>query len=356
MVATNNLGVDAHYVQWMVEHRTASGMIGKSWEVKYALSSPASPNAQVSYGAPGLAVDTEHFFRVSFCNVNDFCTCWSPRSTGISTDSSYLGEKPDLPPYGVQEVEDSFSRPASTAKSAGGAGLGPDEVWDEMLGGSIVESGGNSYALFPPTAFAEYTGVKSTHQHNYAELEFSLNDTTDTDYNVDIEARIIDAVTEIGPDMKAYVVKLVKGQLGFSQSTLLIGRTTESPAELPPGATITCNPAPPLTDGNLSPVWLRIEVDDDETAGVPTVTGTAFWGCDETGCSGVCTNSRIDTGIPDEDSDLKNVANGGWGFTTHHKFYRLYRFRSGGEDTCGNGVCGTNETCTTCAADCGSCP
>jgi len=85
------------------------------------------------------------------------------------------------------------------------------------------------------------------------------------------------------------------------------------------------------------PVWLRIEVRNDDSTGYPVVTGRVFW---DDGAGGWTTCVGDPFSRPPDDSDTGRAmadVRGRWGASFHEKFYLIDVFEAGDGTPGGSG-------------------
>ncbi len=343
-------------VLWQAERFVSPGVYQLLWthESIAGISQGAGPYP-VDFGAPGLATNATHHFRVTFCNA-DGCFCWSPRSAAVTTTGfDTTGPAPPPSPV-VQKVEDRFQRPATNPKysqmgvpgSRLGDGLGPDVVWKDyheqvnIWNGSKIVTNPNA-AYIPTNAIACYT-PPAAHEHSYADARFGLPaSAVDAKYNLDVRLRIHETNS-----VRGYAAKLVYGPLDAANEPKLkiyrlVGSIITPLASLTlPTATCgapdpqnPCNCRPPLVPGSGS-VWLRGEIEDSDPPVSPIVKATVAWESGSSLCNGAIETCPFvcEIQFTDSSTEGQDMANrtGASGVQAHERPILLYEFSSGHEE------------------------
>jgi len=366
--ATVSDGFTASSAWWRAEQITSQGPLTVwEFESKSGILSTPGPYT-VTFGAPGLAGTDPYYFRVSFTNAqNGTKLCYSDLSAASFTQGAFSSLPPAPPPTPVQQlVEDDFNRQGSTLKCVNptGAGLGPNEVWTDCIGGqggSVNET--YHVAEFTPSGQATYRRSQASWFPSYSEMNVRVRE-PNLKYNLEVEGAVQPGTWNGVPTDKFYVAKLDFGPRDCTQHPILflakfpmeygyaacnIDGTPRTELQ-PSGGVLTipdtvnggpkCNATPPLGQAEgggetrSKPVWMRIETQYNPTTNPAnwTVTGTVAWDCPTSGspvppidqCGHVCTKTRVDTAV---EADMQ--VPGAWGMGFHERYYHVEIFRAG---------------------------
>lgn len=297
------------------------------------------PSTVVEFGAPGLVENSEHRFRVAFYDAWGKWTCWSSFRNNVNT-TPFSGIAPDAPSNTTVMVEDEFRRPETSYDLSGGDGIGPEAVWNTEFQTKIDAD--EQMVLMVPTEVIASGAIFGTiaPPHAYAEAYFVNDVSSNTKYNVDVSARGF--VDENDNNyQKLFFLKLENDIEPDGKPRLRIGRTVNTNPSYLLNKKLEdidgCPTTIPLENengqtGRSDPVWLRIEVDDDDIHDHAIVTGTVAWNCTSGGigdCGASCEITFEDTGDP---AGMYNKS-GALGFDSHHKVHYLDRFRAGWESS-----------------------